>query len=56
MKLQKHLSRKSKKGEDYFKWEIILSKESVEKAEFKEGEELEEEAGKGKIVIKKKSD
>ena len=54
MKLQKHISRKSKKGDDYFKWEVILSKESVEKAGFKEGDELEEESEKGKIELKKK--
>lgn len=55
MKLQKHISRKSKAGADYFKWEVILSKESVDKAGFKEGEELEEAAERGKIVLKKKA-
>jgi formylmethanofuran dehydrogenase subunit D len=54
MKLQKHISRKSKLGEDYFKWEVILSKEAIEKAGFKEGDELEEDAEKGKIVLKKR--
>lgn len=54
MKLQKHVSRKSKAGADYFKWEVILSKEAVDKAGFKEGDELEEIAEKDKIVLKKK--
>ena len=34
MKLQKHPSRKSKEGEDYIKYEIILPKEAVEKSGF----------------------
>ena len=55
MKLQKHISRKSKKGEDYFKWEVVLSKESVEKAGFKEGDELDEVVEKGKIELKRKN-
>lgn len=54
MKLQKHNSRKAKKGEDYFKWEVILPKDAVEKADFKEGDELEAEAKKGEIKLKKK--
>ena len=54
MKLQKHVSRKSKAGEDYFKWEVILSKEAVEKAGFKEGDELEIEVSKNKLIVKKK--
>lgn len=54
MKLQKHKSRKSKSGKDYFKWEAILSKEAVKKAGFKEGEELEEEAKKGEVRLRKK--
>jgi len=52
MKLQKHPSRKSQEGEDYFKWEIILPKEVVKKANFKEGDELEAEAKKGEIKLK----
>jgi len=54
MKLQKHISRKSKSGSDYFKWEVILSKDSVEKAGFKEGDELEEDAKKGEIKLRRK--
>ena len=49
MKLQKHSTRK---GTDYFKWEIILPKEAIELAEFKENEELKFEAKKGEIKLK----
>jgi hypothetical protein len=54
MKLQKHSSRKSKKGDDYFKYEVILTKDLVEKSELKEGDELEGEATKHHITLKKK--
>ena len=54
MKLQKHVSRKAKSGDDYFKWEVILSKEAVKKAGFKEGDELEEEIIKKGLLLKKK--
>ncbi len=54
MKLQKHPSRKSNNGEDYFKYEIILPKKAVQEAGFKEGDELEAEAEKGKIVLRRK--
>jgi len=54
MKLQKHSSRKSKEGEDYFKYEIILPKEAVKESGFKEGDELEAEAKKGEIRLKRK--
>lgn len=54
VKLQKHPSRRSKDGEHYFKWEVILPKDKVEKAGFKEGEELKAEAKKGEIRLKKK--
>ncbi|MBS3092346.1 AbrB/MazE/SpoVT family DNA-binding domain-containing protein [Candidatus Pacearchaeota archaeon] len=54
MKLQKHPSRKSKKGEDYFKYEVILPKDAVEKAGFRDGDELEAEAKKGEIKLRRK--
>jgi len=54
MKLQKHPSRKSKNGEDYYKWEVILPKEAVEESGFKEGDELKAEAKKGEIKLRKK--
>ncbi len=44
MKLQKHPSRKSKSGGDYYKYEVILPKDAVETAQFREGDELEAEA------------
>ena len=50
MKLQKH---PTKKGTDYFKWEVIIPDEVVQKAELKEGDELEAEAKKGEIRLKK---
>jgi len=53
MKLQKHPSRKSKDGENYYKWEVILPKEAVEKSGFKEGDELTAEAKKGEIKLRK---
>ena len=54
MKLQKHPSRKTKNGDDYFKWEIILPKDAIEKSGFKEGDELEAEAKKGEVRLRKK--
>jgi len=54
MKLQKHSSRKSKNGDDYFKWEVILAKDVVEKSGFKEGDELSADATKGKVVLRRK--
>jgi bifunctional DNA-binding transcriptional regulator/antitoxin component of YhaV-PrlF toxin-antitoxin module len=51
MKLQKH---PTKKGTDYFKWEVIIPDEIVQKAELKEGDELEAEAKKGEIRLKKR--
>jgi len=55
MKLQKHPSRKTKNGDDYFKWEIILPKDAIEKSGFKEGDELEAEAKKGEVRLRRKS-
>lgn len=55
MKLQKHPSRKSREGEDYFKYEVILPKEAVEVAGFKEGDELEAEAKKGEVRLRRKN-
>jgi len=54
MKLQKHSSRKSKKGEDYYKWEIVIPKEAIDISGFKESDELEFEAKKGEIKLRKK--
>ncbi len=52
MKLQKHKSRKAKNGDDYFKWEIIIPKELVKKAGFKDGQELKGYAKKNKIELR----
>jgi bifunctional DNA-binding transcriptional regulator/antitoxin component of YhaV-PrlF toxin-antitoxin module len=51
MKLQKHYTRK---GNLYPKYEIVLPKEAIEEAGFKEGDELGAEAKKGEIKLKKK--
>lgn len=50
MKLQRH---NTKKGTNYFKWEIIIPNEVIEKSEFKEGDELEAEVKKGEIKLRK---
>jgi hypothetical protein len=51
MILQKHKTRKDK---DYSKYVVVLPKEAVEKADFREGDELETEAKKGEIKLKRK--
>lgn len=54
MKLQKHISRKSKRGDDYYKYEIIIPKEFVEISNISEEDELYCEAKEGEIKIKRK--
>lgn len=51
MKLQKHYTRK---GNKYPKYEVVIPKEVVEKAGFKEGDDLEPVAKKGEIWLRKK--
>jgi len=51
MKLQKHYTQKNKK---YPKYEVVIPKDAVEKAGFKEGDELEAEASKGEVRLRKK--
>lgn len=51
MKLQKHFTRKDK---SQWKYEVVIPKEDVEKAELKEGDELNTSSRKGAITIKKK--
>ena len=51
MKLQKHYTRK---GQTYPKYEVVIPKDIIEKSGFKEGDELEAEARKGEINLKKK--
>ena len=50
MKLQK---QKTRKKENYYKYVIVIPEEKIKEAEFKEGDELEAEAKKGEIKIKK---
>ena len=51
MKLQKHLT---KKGTTYFKWEIIIPKDAVKTAGFKENDELDIDAKIGEIKLRKR--
>lgn len=53
MKLQKQLSRKVG-DKEYSKYVAVFPSEAVDKSGFKEGEELEATAEKGKITIKRK--
>ena len=53
MKIQKQLSKK--RGDKiYHKYILNIPKEILEKSGFKEGDELEAEAKKGEIKLKKK--
>ena len=49
MKIQKQKTRG-----DYFKYVIVLPKDKIEASGFKEGEELEAEAKKGELKLRKK--
>jgi len=51
MKLQKHKTRKDK---NYYKYVVVLPADIVKEADFHEGDELEAEAKKGEIRLKKK--
>ncbi|HQB18818.1 MAG: hypothetical protein BWY36_00452 [Candidatus Diapherotrites archaeon ADurb.Bin253] len=53
MKLQKQSSKK-KGMKDYPKYVIVLPKKAVELSGFKEGDELEAEARKGEIKLRRK--
>jgi len=53
MKLQKQLSKRTKK-KDYHRYVISIPNDLIESAGFKEGDELEGEAKKGEIKLKKK--
>ncbi|MFC1685598.1 hypothetical protein ACFLZZ_01090 [Nanoarchaeota archaeon] len=53
MKLQKRFLREVN-GKKYFKWIVNLPPESIEKAQLKEGDELEAETKKGEIRLRKK--
>ena len=51
MKLQKHYTRKDK---SQWKYEVVVPKKAVEESGFKEGDELEAEARKGEIKLRRK--
>lgn len=53
MKVQKQIS--DKRGEVvYYKYVIVLPEDKIKESGFKEGDELEAEARKGEIKLKKK--
>ena len=52
MYLQKQLSRKYE-GKEYAKYVIVIKPKIVEELGWKEGEELEAEVKKGKLIIEK---
>ena len=51
MKLQKHYTRKDK---SQWKFEIVIPKKAVKKAQLKEGDNLEVSVNKDKIVLRRK--
>ena len=51
MRLQKHRTRKD---QDYSKYVVVIPKDVIEEADFKEGDELEAEAKKGEIKLRGK--
>jgi len=53
MKLQKRFLRKYKE-KDYYKYMINIPPEAVEKAQLREGDELDVEVKKGELRLKKK--
>ena len=53
MKIEKVKSREYK-DKTYHKYRLIIPKDLIEKAGFKEGDELEAEARKGKIELERK--
>ncbi len=54
MKIIKEKSREYN-GKPYFKYKVNLPSEDLEKAGFKEGDELESDISKGEIKLKKKN-
>jgi bifunctional DNA-binding transcriptional regulator/antitoxin component of YhaV-PrlF toxin-antitoxin module len=53
MKIEKVKSR-NYKGKQYYKMRIVLPEETLKQANFKPGDELEAEAKKGEIKLRKK--
>jgi len=52
MKLQKHKTRKDK---DDFKYVVVIPEDKIQESGFREGDELEAEAKKGEIKLKRKA-
>ncbi|MBD3252295.1 hypothetical protein GF386_01015 [Candidatus Pacearchaeota archaeon] len=52
MKLQKILSRRYK-GKNYHKYIIVIPEDEINKAKFKQGDELKIESKKGEVRIRK---
>ena len=52
MKLQKRLSREYK-GKKYYKYMVVIPEKEINKAKFKEGDELNMESKDSEIKIKK---
>jgi len=52
MKLQKRLSREYK-GKKYYKYVLVIPKKEVNKAKFKEGDELNIDSKESEMKIKK---
>jgi len=50
MRLQKHKTRKDK---EYYKYVVVLPLMKIEKAGFKEGDDLFIEAKEGEVVLRK---
>ena len=51
MKLQRHKTRKDK---NYSKYVVVIPKHVIEESGFQEGDELEAEAKKGEIKLRRK--
>ena len=51
MKIQKQRTRKN---EEYYKYVVVVPGKIIKEAGLKEGEELEAEAGKGEVWLRKK--
>ena len=51
MKLQRH---KTRKDNDYYKYVVVIPEKTIKQAQLKEGDKLEADAEKNKIVLRKK--
>ena len=52
MKIEKVKSR-NYKDKEYYKYRVVIPEKIIKKAEFKEGDELNAEAKKGEIKLKR---